>query len=369
MAGGGVGTSERVMQVTIEEWSKEVSEETEKNLIQLAMMKSEGAISYGHSGGQFRWPVRKADHDLRGFPDMQPVTFARKNTKTNAVLPWRGYYASDTITLREKLEQGGPEAMVKIFESREELIRDGIMRGLADEMYVDGNTAANAALEKFHGIESFMGIAAQTASDILATTHNDSYAGLSTAAQAVGGASQPKVWTPVIVNTGYTPSGGTQRTWANYADEYMRRAWLEATYGKGNKNKVNLALLNKTGWEEFLNLIDDKEELTVGRGTDLKLVSLGFEDHVKFDGVPIMWDEAVPTTDSDSTVVQGYGYTTGRMKMKVMGPKGQKSLFTSKVTFNDTYRADNIFLHLVGNLEFDGPRHFVKFADISAVAS
>ena len=210
------------------------------------------------------------------------------------------------------------------------------------------------------------GIGTQTDADRLATTHTATYANLSTAVNTVGGTAQPRLWTPVIVNTDRTPSGGSQRTWENYADEYMRYAFLQACYGQDKKNKVSLVLLNRDAWEQFLNLIDDKEEIQVGRGTDKELVSLGFEDHVKFDGVSVMWDDAVPTTDDDALTVHGYGFTPERMMLKVLGKKGNKQLFTSRVTFNDSYRSDNIFMHLLGNLKFESPRHFIKFGDISA---
>lgn len=351
-----------------------VSEETEKHLPLLALMKKKGRIKTGSSGGQFRWVVRIKDHALQGFPDNTPVNFNKIDTKENAYLPWRGYYASDTITLREKLEQGGPEAMIKIFANREETIRRGITRGLASEFFKDGNLAANVAAETFHGIESMMSIGAQTDADVVATTHNDTYANLST---AVGGldATQDRCWTPVIINTDRTPTGGSQQTWANYADEYIRAGRLRATYGSGPDDSPDVCLLNRDAFEALLNLLDDKERISIARGSNSELVSLGFRNHVELDGLPIMWGAEVPANDASpylgggtTSTVRGYLFTTGRMELKVLGKPGDKSLFTSKVTFNDTYRADNIFLSLLGNLKFDSPRHFGKLADISAVA-
>jgi hypothetical protein len=372
---GGVGVTERVAKTTIEEWARKVSEETEKHLILIALLKKKGRIEYGCSGGQFRWIVRIKDHELNGFPDGQPVSFTRQNTKENAYLPWRGYYAQDTITLREKLEQGGPEAMVKVFANREETIRRGVMRRLAQEMFKDGNTTANTALETFHGIESCMGIGAQTASSIIASIHDDTYAGLNTVVGGVSGSTteNERVWTPVIMNTNHTPSGGSQQTWENFADEYIRDALLRATYGVGPDDRPDLILLNQLAYKQLLNLMDDKERIPVSRGAGLALTQLGFGNTVELDGCAITWDASVPSTDaapygSDGVTMQGYGFTTGRMKLKVLGG-GSKQLFESRVTFNDSYRADNIFMHLLGNLMFESPRHFIKFAEISGVAS
>lgn len=362
---GGIGTSERVAKTTIEEWAKTVSEQTEKYLVLLALMKKKGKIKYGCSGGQFRWVVRTKDHDLKDFQDFVPVDVERLHTVENAFLPWRGYYIHDAISLREKLEQGGPEAMIKVFANREEVMRDGAMRGLADQMYIDGTLAANS--NKFHGIESFMGIGAQTSSDIIATTHNSTYANLSTAVGTVS-STNTRLWTPTIINTDHDPGSGTQ-SWANYADEYIRTAILRTTYGNDPRNRPDLIILTRAAYEDYLNLIDDKERIPVKKGSSSLLVKLGFGNHVEQDGVPIMWEEAVPATDADSATTNGYMFTTGRMELKVLGSKGSKSLFTPKVTFNDSYRADNIFMHLLGNLKFESPRHFGKFGDISAVAS
>lgn len=346
-----------------------VSEETEKHLVLLALMKKKGRIKTGCSGGQFRWVVRKSDHSLSAFPDASPVNFAPVDTKENAYLPWRGYYVSDTVTLREKLEQGGPEAMIKIFADREEVMRRGAIRGLASEFFKDGNLTGNEST--FHGIESFCSTSTQQAADIDASIHNDTYAGLGTVEAGLD-ATNTRVWTPVIINTGYTPSGGSQQTWANFADEYIRTGLLRGTYGTGPDDRPDLCLLNRDAYEALLNLLDDKERIPVARGSSLALTQLGFGNHVELDGCAVMWDAAVPTSDATpvsaaSNVVHGYMFTTGRMELKVLGKPGSKSLFESKVTFNDTYRADNIFMHLLGNLKFESPRHFGKFANLTAL--
>ena len=252
--------------------------------------------------------------------------------------------------------------MIKIFAKREEVIRRAAARALADEFYKDGNATGNES--RFHGIESFMGIGDQTGdlTSIIANTHDDTYAGLSTAVAGLD-ATYDRVWTPTIINTNHTPSGG-QQLWADFADQYIREAIFRTKHGNGPNDKLDLCMLNRDAYVDLLNILDDKERIPVNRGSGLALTQLGFGDHVEVDGCAVMWDEAVPTTDSDSATVRGYGFTIGQMELKVM----EKQLFTSRVTFNDSYRADNIFLHLLGNLKFN-PRHFAKLADISAVSS
>lgn len=367
---GGLGVSERVALTTIEEWSKKVSDLVIRRLILLAMMQKKGRIKTGCSGGGFRWPVRVKEHKLFGFPDAVPLEIGtRHNTKENAYLGWRGYYTNDTITLREKLENGGPEAMINVFDSRESLMREAAIKGLAAEFFVDGNATAQVAREAFHGIESFMGIGAQTGSSIIASTHDDSYAGLSTAVSALGTDTESqRVWTPTIINTNHTPTGG-QQLWADYADQYLREINLRMTFGQGSGDKPDICMLTRDDYKSLLNLLDDKERITVARGSSMDLVKLGFGDHVEIDGLPVTWDVAVPSTDSDSVTVRGYVLTTDRMELKVLGPASQKQLFKSRVTFNDSYQADHIFLYLLGNLKFESPKFFGKLADISGVSS
>src|SRR5690606_37237571 len=278
MAGGGVGVTTRVAKTTIEEWTKMVSELTTKYLIVLALLKKKGRIKFGASGHQFRWVPWIKDHALKPFPDATPVTFERVDTKVNAYLPYRGYYLSDTITLREKLEQGGEEAMIKIFADRSSVLRDAAMRGLADKIFIDGDAAGNE--NEFHGLESMTGIGAQTDSDVLATTHNDTYASLPTAVGGITGATNDRAWTPVIVNTDHTPAGG-QQTWANYADEYLRKAFLNLKYGQSANERADLCLLTRESYEQLLNLLSAKERIPVARGSSMGLVQMGFGDHVE----------------------------------------------------------------------------------------
>jgi hypothetical protein len=361
MAGGGVGVSPRVAATTIEEWAKVVSEEAEKHLPHIALMKSKGRIKQGQaSGGGMRWVIRVKDHSLQGFADMSPIHYERVNTKFSATLPWRGYYMVDSISLREKLEQGGPEAMIKVFANREEVMRRAGIRSLADKFYLDGNTPANVANEEFHGIESFMGIGTQVASDLVASVHDDTYGGLSTAVAGLDPVNT-RAFTPVIINTAHTPVAGL-RTWAATADQYLRAAILRSTYGAGPGDRVGLFTLTQAAFEDLLNLLDDKERIMVMRGDSTKLVSMGFSA-VEVDGVPVIWDAAVPVTDSDATVVSGYGWTIDQMELRLMN---SGNLFSSKVTYNSTFCTDDILLYIVGNLKFN-PRHFVKLASITGV--
>jgi len=368
MPGQGIGVSERVAKATISMWLKKLHTETIQNYALLSVIQKKGNVNYGGSGGELRWVFQYRDHDLDGHIDGAPKAFKRKKVIENANLDWRGYESTEVITLKEREQQSGEEAMIKIFGAREKMMREGLMRQLGKEWYVDGNAAGNA--ERFHGVESMMSSGVQTAADDLATLPNDTYAGVSTAygslkSNAVKGVDEEYgVWSPVIVNTNVNPGGGN-RAWADFADEFMRLGIIEASYGTTSTDNIDLILLTKTAYRQFLNIADDKERINIMRGADVELVSLGFKNFVNFDGVQVGWDFGISATDPAANVVHGYGFNCDKLYLKVLGGKDRKTLWGSKLTWNDDYASDRIYLHLLGNLCFESPRHFVAFKDLN----
>lgn len=362
--GEGVGVTNRVAHVTIAKWVKKLSDLTKRKLIVLAKLEKSGLVTYGHDGGQIRWPIEKDEHQLNAFVDARPVNFQRVETTDNAFLGWRGYYLNDFITRQEKLENGGPSAMLKVFNNREKTIKRSAMRRLSAEMYKDGNSAAGVTANRFHGIESFMSTGAQVDADVVASVHNDTYANLST---AVGGVNSEfdRIWTPTIVSTNRNTGSGNM-DWADYADEYIREANMRTSFGQGSDENLDLVTLNRDAYRDLLNLMDGKERIQVNRGAGADLVSLGFKNMVEIDGVPCVWDSAVPTTDDSSRVVQGYGWTTEQMELMLLG--SEKQLFKVDVTFSSTYQGDEIFIWTLGNLRFESPKHFAKFVELAATA-
>lgn len=366
--GVGVGISQRVALTTIAKWSRKLHTETIDKFLFLRKMREHGNIEYGCHGGEVRWVVKYRDHDISGYIDGAPKQFQKIKTTFNAALPWRGYESSDVITYQEKLEHGGTEAVVEIFNNREQLIRDGLQRQLGREWFKDGNASGNE--RRFHGIESFGSSTGQTANDELATTPNDSYAGTSTSytslkSGAVNGTDEEYgVWSPVIVNTNRTPTSGTLRNWENYSDEYIRLGLIEADRGGYAGEQIDLILLTKLAFRQLQNVLDDKERLAVSRGKS-EMAKFGFGAVMSIDGVDCMWDRGIAATDGSSKVVSGYGFNMSKVKLKLLGGKKSKSLFTAKVTWNSDYASTRIWMACLGNLCFISPRHFIKFAAIT----
>jgi hypothetical protein len=368
--GDGVGVTQRVQKVTIAKWAKKLSDLTKRKLVIFALLQKKGLITSGLSGGQWRWPVEIKEHTLDPFIDAAANAFQRVEVEENAFLRWRGYKVVDFATRQEKLENGGPEAMVKIFEGKSKKMQRNAMRRIAYEMYKDGNsTVASTAnpipgvtANRFHGIESFMDIGAQTASDELATVPSDSYANLSTVIGALNAeANYTKIWTPVIVSTNVNPGSGAL-SFSTNGDEFIRRMIINMSYGTADDENCSLVTLNKDSYEDLLNILDDKERLLVERGKGAELVSMGFNNVVEIDGVPVMWDNAVPTLDDNDDVVNGYGWNIDQMELGLLGPG---DIFKSEVTFSSTFQGDEFFVWTLGNLRFESPKFFGKLAAIA----
>lgn len=365
--GDGVGVTRRVQKTTIARWGKRLSDLTKRKLVVFAMLKKQGLITSGCHGGQIRWPIEIKEHALQPFINGQPVAFQPLDAEENAFLPWRGYYLNDFVSKQEKLENGGEQAMVKLFDGKAKKIQRNAMRRINYEIYKDGGSAAGIAANRIHGIESFCAAGAQTVGDELATLPNDTYANLST----VPGALNPetgftKIFTPVLVSTN-KQVGGANVAWSAAADEYIRFANAEGSYGQDEDENFNLCTLNQEAYLDFLNIIDGKERIQVVRGANVELVKMGFKNTVELDGLPITWDRAVPTVDEAAVplTVRGYLWTTALMELLLLG---DGDIWKSDVTFTSTFQGDELFCWSLLNLRFETPKNFGKLADYDATA-
>lgn len=370
MAGEGIGNTTRVAKATLAKWVKKISDQAVQRYILTTKLKQKGRIDFGNHGGELRWVFRYRYHDLQQHVDADNRQFERVRTIENANLPWRGYDVTDAITLREKDIHGGPEAVVEIFNNRKSLMEQSANQQLSKEWYKDGNAAGNE--QRFHGIESFGSTTGQTNTDALATTLNDTYAGHSTSyttflASAVKGTDEEYgAWSPVIVNSNVHDSGGNNKAWADFADEYIRLGLIEATYGDTEFDRPDLISLRPDSYRALLNLLDDKERITFVRGSDLGMWKVGNMKYLELDGCLVGFDFGIPSTDPAGNTVHGYGFTTSRMKLKVLGSKKAKSLWRIFMNYDPHQNADLIQLHLSGNLCFESPRHFIMFKELSA---
>lgn len=352
-------TSLRVLHTTREEWSKELHNETLESHPLLKLLNEKKRVTYGHSGTKLKWTVKFKQLALTPYADMQALSWERNLLTKTAELDYRGYKVVDAISEFEKFQnRGGVEAVIDLFSDKASRMAEDANDRLCAEFYVDGNATGNTL--RLHGIESMMSISTQTAGDALATTLNDTYAGLSTAKgtyESDSTASGYDFWSPTIVST--NPTG---KTWATHADEFIRRGIVEQRRTQKPNEQLDMFLVGRSDYYTLLNLLDDKERVMVTNG-DQGIRKFGFKEVVNIDGVDVSFDPDIPTPDGASDVVRGYGFNTSKMELCLMSKKGN-FWDASGDAFDETTMAFRFWLGFYGNLKFS-PRHFVKLADIA----
>ena len=371
MAGEGVGITQRVLNVTIAKWGKRISNETIQKYLFLKLLKEKGKIKKNCHGGENRWPWQYRRHKLRGHQDAVPKQFARETVTKNANLPWKGYDGSEFISLMEKGQNGGEEAMVKLFSNRMALLEESLTDELGRQFYLDETLTGDPVGTGFAGIESMMSLTGQTATDEFATTLDDTYAGQGTSYTAHGTAGQTPVkgtnpeygaWSPVIVNCNRTVDAATV-AWDEGADEYIRCGIIEASKSSSQSYMPDIGLLTKTAYKELLNILDDKEHLHFSRGgKDPGGAAFGFSAMPSIDGVPFTWDFGIPGTDSRSDVVYGYMLNCDQIELRLLD---QANIWRSFVNWNIRQGGDELYMVCLGQLLFECPRYQTKFAAIS----
>jgi hypothetical protein len=330
----------------------------------LALMQSRGRVTYNHSGESMDWKVRYRRSPLVGYADGDTLTFARTNKWKTANLDWRGYTVQDSMTKFETLQNRSTEAIVKLYDNVMKILKDDIDDQFGDEFYVDGNAAGNS--KRIHGFESCL--TATEDADEGAGTAGDTYAGLVTTLGNYGGTwtgtwpagsgdSHYDFWTPLVVNVTSTFAGfpTSTNTFAAQGDECIRWGIINCQKNKSKRGMLDLILLDRTYYMNFLELIDTKERFLSRPGrNEGSLAKLGFTDSVNWDGVDISWEYGIPTAS-------GYGVNVDSMELRSM----QSQLFVPTGPDYDvaskSYRFDVDFL---GNLVMN-PRDMMKLEELT----
>jgi hypothetical protein len=362
---------------TLADHIKEVEKASMRNFQFLAVLDSQGRISYGHSGRGFDWPVKYRNHRLTGNTGNTARNFAAFNDKLIANLPLRrGYQATDSISEGEMLENRGEAAIVNVTENMVSNLTESMKQGLASEPYVDGNATGNET--SWHGLESFFSCngtvkiddgtqRSANAADKVGYP-NDSYAGLtcglgdyggdqdSTATWPLGVADAAyDFWAPLVVNTTSTAFSPATHTFAGQGDEVMRYAIIQGQRNSSLDGQMTNFILERSMYNDLLNLIDNKEQIQIRRGEGLLLTSLGFKNVVSFDGVEVSWEAAVPAG-------VGYGFNYNLIELRCMYDSLLASEGPTYDTFTQTY---NTVMKTLGNMKCKSPRNFVKLAALA----
>lgn len=336
-----------------------------------AALEASGNIRTNMSGRGFDFQVQYRNHTPSGNNGETPRSFARQNLWKTAELEYRGAQVTDAIYKKEMLENRSASALINVAGKLASRLLTSMEQYLAKEWVVDGNAAGNEL--RFHGIESFMGTngtikvddgtqRSANAADPFCYP-SDTYAGLSTVLGAYGGSQKSGVWpngeadpefdffSPVIANVTSTYYGGS--TWAANCAKALREALHQTRRNDTKEDQIDMCLLNRRWYIDFLNTLDAKERVIVGRTNGLR--SYGFTDVFDFDGVEVSAENSIP-------VNTGYGLSIGNMELLCM--EGQ--LLNSEGPFYDeTTQQYRYVVSTLGNLKFKTPRNFFKLAALA----
>jgi hypothetical protein len=341
-------------------------------------LEASGNVVMNQGGRGLQWEVRYRNQPVTGNNGETPRVFARQNLWVNAELPYRGYQVTDSIYKKEMLENRGQQALINVAGNMATRLKESMEQHLAKEVWIDGGKAGNEL--RFHGIESMMAIdgtinfndgskRAANAEDMFGWPA-DIYANVNTGLGAVAGSQLEGVWpngvcdpeydfySPIVVN--YTSTsfnkggpGGTADDWANNCVVATREGIHQAKRNDTRESQIDMVILDRKMFIEYLNKLDSKERAIVTRTNGLK--SYGFNDVFEQDGVEISTEYAVPTGC-------GYGLSIQNMELRCM----EGSLMTAEGPFyNEDLQSYRYVVSVLANLKFRSPRNFFKLQAIA----
>lgn len=345
-----------------------------------ALLEGSGRVAMNQGGRGFDWEIRYKNQPVTANTGESARVFARHNLWQRLTLPYRGYSVTDMVTKREMLENRGVSQLIDVAGKMASRLQESMQEQLGQEIYIDGNLPGNE--NRWHGLESIFGYdgtiniadgskRAANAADPFAYP-SDTYAGLSTELGAMGGAqreagSWPYVpvdpeydfYSPLIVNytstyfNGKDASGAAANDWKHQCIEAIREGVQHAKRNDTKESQIDLVLVNRKLYIDFLNRLDSRERAIVTKTAGLR--SYGFGDVVELDGIEVSTEYAVP---SDT----GYAISIGNLEMKCM--EGQ--LMTGEGPYyNEELQAHRYAVSVLANLKMKSPRNFVKFAAVA----
>jgi hypothetical protein len=335
-----------------------------------AAIEAAGNIRMNMSGRGFDWEVSYRLHQPQGNNGETPRSFSRQNLWKKAELEYRGYQATDAIFRKELLENRGTNALVNVAGKMSSRLLTSIEQYLSQEVYIDGNAAGNEL--RYHGLESFLGTdgTLNVATGAQRTANaadpfgspSDTYASLNTGLGYYGGSQLQGVWpngkadseydfySPLVVN--YTSSYFGNTTWAANCVKALREGLHFAKRNDTKEDAIDLVVMDRKLYIDFLNAQDSKERITVSGESGLK--AFGFNT-VQLDGVELGTEYAVPAGVA-------YGPAIGNIEP----PNTEGQMYNSEGPFYDeTTQSYRYCVSTLGNMKFKSPRSFIKWAALA----
>jgi hypothetical protein len=219
-----------VINTTTPKYMKGASDLTIRKRLFFAMLKRKGRFTFNNSGYEMRWQVEFSQPTMQQHGDGSMIDFTNHQAFQQCVLPWSGYEVSDSITMKQRAMNKGPEALINLFKTKQGHIMKKLQNGLAKEIYQAGG--GSGAENAIYGLETFL-TAANTGAGNRISTPNDSYAGLNTNLGDQGGTWSSDLSTyPNATLAKDWPDGSGDSEYDYFAPKLVN--WSSTAWGTGS---------------------------------------------------------------------------------------------------------------------------------------
>jgi len=361
------------VQATAPRYLKGAVDNTIRNRLWLAMLKKHNRIKTGdHGAVSLTWDVEFSEPEIRQNGDAGQQVFTEHDAYRQLTIDVRGYVGTDRLTLKKKLMNDSPLAIVNLYDRKLPKLIKSMTNNFGNELYIDGYATGNG--NRLIGMESFLGDDGNTVAADLVANPSDTYADRSTALAALGGTwssglgsgnypnatiatdwpygqgtSEYDYIAPKLIN--YTSSSWPTGSilWRDNCSAVMRRArtWCKSVGGEGRAPYCHM--LSPELYDAFEDYQEDKFRTVVPHKSSQ---DLGFEDTLNFNGAAVKHEFDVPAG-------VGYGLNLNEMLLSSI----HDDFFYSFGPEWDTKSLSYLYLvGFFGNIRFSSPKHFAKYA-------
>lgn len=359
----------RSLHTTMPKLLREVEDAAKKNYQVMALLESAGRISTNHGGEGIQWPVRYKMHRAVGATGENARSFTPSANFKHAAIDYRGYEVTDSIKRREMEKNKGDAAVIKVLDNFAERLKESLIHELGPQFFIDGNDPEN---ERFwHGFKTLSRTAGQTLNNdgSGARAHNtadkvfapsDSYANLSCVLGNYGGSqhdsdlpwpegtqdSQFDFWSPLIVqrdSTAFSGSGGAQ------FEKALRYGITHATRNSTIDGQITNVFMDRSLLIDLKDHNDGRQTIEVKQSPD-SLISLGFRNVFRFDGIELSAENSVPAG-------YAFGINLACMELLSLTP----NLFEDEggPQYDINTQSMNAVVSTLSNIKYKSPRNFV----------
>jgi hypothetical protein len=361
----------RSLHTTMPKLLREVEDTVKKNYQIMALMESAGRISTGHGGEGIQWPVRYKLHKIAGATGENSRSFTPSAQFKTAAIDWRGYEVTDSIKRREMEKNKGEAAIIRVLDGFAERLKESLMHELGPQFYVDGEDPDSTMF--WHGFKTLSRTAGQTLNNDGSgpRAHNTAdkvfapsatYGNLNCALGAYGGSqhdsdlpwpegtqdSQFDFWSPLIVQRDSTAFGDGTNPGADL-EKAIRYGVTHAQRNSTIDGQITNVFMDRSLFIDLKDHNDGRQTIEVKQAPD-SLVSLGFRNVFKFDGIELSFENAVPA---------GYAFGINLQCMELLSLTDNLFEDEGGAQYDINTQSMNAVVSTLSNIKYKSPRNFV----------